>query len=193
VIDSLKDFLANERLRTFLVRTRYLLAVVLLVPLAKAMHPELLPAALLVSLAGQAVQTWCFASLVKNRELTVRGPYVLVRNPMYLGRYFLLLGFVLLLASPLAVAVYTAGYLVYMVDRVSSEERRLRRGYGEAYAAYCKEVRRFLPSFSNLADPRIRFFSRELLVENHAHWNAVLTIAAYAALYGIRQSLVLFD
>ena len=128
VINTLKDLLANEALRTFLVRTRYLVAVALLFPLARAMHPELLPVALLVSLAGQAVQTWCFASLVKNRELTVRGPYVLVRNPMYLGRYFLLLGFVLLLASPLAVAVYTVGYVVYMVARVAREERRLGSG-----------------------------------------------------------------
>jgi protein-S-isoprenylcysteine O-methyltransferase Ste14 len=192
VTKSLKDLLANEALRTFLIRTRYLVAVVLLVPLAWAMRPELLPAGILVSLAGQAVQTWCFASLVKNRELTVRGPYVLVRNPMYIGRYFLLLGFVLLLGSPLAVAIYTVGYVVYMVARVAREERRLHRGYGAAYADYCAKVHRFWPSFSRLGDRRVWFFSKELLFENHALWNAILTIAAFGALYGIRQCLVLF-
>ena len=45
---------------------------------------------------GQLIQTWCFASLVKNWQLTERGPYLMCRNPMYIGRYFLILGFVLL-------------------------------------------------------------------------------------------------
>jgi len=53
----------------------------------------------LVSVLGEAIQLWSFASLVKNEQLTARGPYVLVRNPMYLGRFFLILGIALLFGN----------------------------------------------------------------------------------------------
>jgi protein-S-isoprenylcysteine O-methyltransferase Ste14 len=165
------------------------LAILLLVPLARWMRPEWLPVGFAVSMAGQAIQTWCFASLVKNRELSIRGPYLLVRNPMYLGRYFLLLGFVLLLGRWQAVAVYTLVYYVYMVNRVRREERRLDRVFGERFRAYCARVRRFLPSFGNLGDRSVWFFDWGMFLENHAHWNLVLTLAAYGALFGIHRTL----
>ena len=38
-----------------------------------------------------------FASLTKNSDLAIRGPYAMVRNPMYLGRFFILFGFLMLL------------------------------------------------------------------------------------------------
>ena len=48
---------------------------------------------------GEAIQLWCFASLDKGRTLAFNGPYALVRNPMYLGRYFILLGGLMLLGN----------------------------------------------------------------------------------------------
>ncbi|MDR2981259.1 MAG: hypothetical protein LBV12_03325, partial [Puniceicoccales bacterium] len=56
-------------------------------------------AGFIVSLFGQLIQSWSFASLDKNSTLAVQGPYTMVRNPMYLGRYFLILGFTLTTGS----------------------------------------------------------------------------------------------
>jgi protein-S-isoprenylcysteine O-methyltransferase Ste14 len=182
---TLQDLFSNRALRKFLYRTRYLLAVLLVVPLARYMDPAWLPAAVGISLFGQLIQAWCFASLVKNLELSVRGPYLLARNPMYLGRFFLILGFVCLIGRPLAIVAYTAVYYLYMVTRVKREERRLRRVFGDEYERYCREVRRFLPSLSRLGDPAVRFFDSEMFLQNHGHWNILLTLAAYAAVYAI--------
>ncbi len=179
----IQDLFANKILRGFLFKARFLLALVLLVPLARYMHPKWWPAALGISLFGQLIQTWCFASLVKNRELSVRGPYKLVRNPMYLGRYFLILGFVCLLENLAAIAIYTVTYYLYMFNRVKREERRLRRDYPDEFGKYCRDVRRFLPSFRRLGDPGVWFFDREMFLENNAHWNILMTILAYATLY----------
>jgi len=44
-----------------------------------------------VSMAGELIQLWCFASLDKNRDLACNGPYALTRNPMYLGRFLIVL------------------------------------------------------------------------------------------------------
>lgn len=182
-----QDLFANHTIRRFLFKGRFVLAPLLMLPLAYGMRPEAWSAALGISLFGQLIQTWCFASLVKNRELSVRGPYKLVRNPMYLGRYFLILGFVWLLQSVWAIVLYTAVYYTYMFYRVKREERRLARDYPEGFAKYCSEVRRFLPSFGRLGDPEVWFFDRAMFFENHAHWNILMTGLAYAMLYGLHR------
>jgi protein-S-isoprenylcysteine O-methyltransferase Ste14 len=184
-----QDLFANKPIRKFLKRTRYLWAVGLAYPLARYMIPELLPIAIGISLLGQLIQGWCFASLVKNRELSIRGPYLLVRNPMYLGRFFLILGFVCLLGSLPAIAVYTVLYYPYMLFRVKREERRLRRIYTEEFERFCREVGRFLPSLRRLGDPAVRFFDMAMFLENNGHWNILLTLAAYAAVYTLHLLL----
>jgi protein-S-isoprenylcysteine O-methyltransferase Ste14 len=183
--DVLQDLFTNKPVRKFLFKIRYLLAVALVVPLARYMHPEWLGAAVGISLLGQAIQAWCFASLVKNRELSVRGPYLLVRNPMYLGRFFLILGFICLLDSWIAIVAYTVLYYPYMLYRVKREERRLRRAYPDEFGRYCSEVRRFLPSLGRLGEPAVRFFDWAMFRENNGHWNILLTLAAYLVVYAI--------
>jgi protein-S-isoprenylcysteine O-methyltransferase Ste14 len=185
----IQGLFSSVPLRRFLFRTRYLLALVLAVPLARYLEPQRLPVALAISLFGQLIQGWCFASLVKNVELTIRGPYVLVRNPMYLGRYFIVLGFVWLLDSWWAVGALTLVYLLYMVHRVRREEGRLRRAYRERFEAYCNEVNRFLPSLGRSGDPRIRYWDHAIFIENHGHWNILLTLGAFAAAYGLHLLL----
>jgi hypothetical protein len=181
VASALSDLAANKTLRDTLKRGRWLLGLVLLWPLALFMKPERLPAAVAISLFGQLIQTWCFASLVKNRELTIRGPYLLVRNPMYLGRYFLLLGFVWLSGGWAAVALFTVLYWIYMAARVKREETRLRRKFGEGFARYCAEVARFWPRPGRLGQPGVWFFDWGMFRENHAHWNLLATLLAFAA------------
>jgi protein-S-isoprenylcysteine O-methyltransferase Ste14 len=187
VIQAIQDLFSNAALRRFFLRTRYLFAAALVLPCARFLRPEWLGPALAVSLAGQLIQTWCFASLVKNRELTMRGPYLLVRNPMYLGRYFLLLGFVMLAGRWIAVATYTVLYLLYMVSRVAREEKRLLRVFGDRYRAYCQEVNRFVPSPRNLGRREVWFFDLETFLENHAHWNILGTVGAFAALWLVHR------
>lgn len=181
----LQELFTSDAIRKFLQRTRWVVAGALLVPFAWAMHPAWLPLGVILSLCGQLVQGWCFASLVKNRELSIRGPYLLVRNPMYLGRYFLILGFVVLLANAWAILLYTVLYYPYMRYRVEREERRLLRYYGANFEAYCSRVRRFWPAWGRLADPAVRFWDGAMFRENNGHWNILLTIGAYLAAWAL--------
>jgi hypothetical protein len=184
---AVQNLFTNRTLRRFLGQTRYLLALALVVPLARYMRPPLLPAGVAISLFGQLIQGWCFASLVKNLELSIRGPYMLVRNPMYLGRYFMILGFVVLLDSWIAIGVYTVLYYPYMHYRVKGEEGRLRREYGEQFDAYCRDVGRFFPSLRKIGDPAVRFFDWKMFLSNNGHWNILLTLLAFAAIQTIHR------
>ncbi len=170
--------------RKLFLRLRYLLALALLAWLALRADAALLPLGFLVSLLGEAIQLWSFASLVKNEQLTARGPYVLVRNPMYLGRFFLILGAVLLLGNGYVTVAYAVLYYFYMVNRVQREERRLTELLGRPYRDYCARVNRFLPAFGRLFDPAVRFFDWQVLWRNNGHWNLLAMLLFYAALYG---------
>lgn len=157
--------------RKIFLALRYPIVLALLIAVALAIKPDLLYFGMAVSLLGEVLQVWCFASLVKNEELTARGPYVMVRNPMYLGRYFLILGFILLTGNLYVVIGYTVFYYFYMVNRVGREEKRLHRLLGEPYAQYCASTRPFLPHFARAFRPEVRFWSWSVMTHNNGHWN----------------------
>lgn len=169
--------------RRIFLNLRYLLAVALVGLIAYYAQPQWLLPGFLVSLFGQAIQLWSFGSLVKNEQLTARGPYVLVRNPMYLGRFFLILGFVLIVGNVWVVAAYAVFYYFYMVNRVRREEARLERLLGEPYRVYCVSANRFWPKFGKLGDPAVWFMDFGVLRRNNGHWNLVATLMGWAALF----------
>ena len=186
--NAVNELFNHLAVRKGLFKGRFVLAAALLVPVAYYMQPRWLVPGLAVSMFGQLIQTWCFASLVKNRELTARGPYLMCRNPMYVGRYFLILGFAMLLWNPWVIGAYTLIYWLYMTHRVSREERRLA-WLGDPYVEYCKKVNRDLPSLRPLADRRLYFFDRQMFLENNAHWNILATLGAYGLIYVLHWAL----
>lgn len=75
-----------------------------------------------------------------------RGPYALVRHPMYLGMVMTALGIPLALASYVALPVF-ALLLPLLVYRLIHEERTLRRNL-PGYSEYCDRIRcRLVPWF----------------------------------------------
>ena len=110
----------------------------------------------IVATAGATVAIWCiltFALVGRGtpapfdppRRLVVRGPYTFVRNPMYVGAGLALTGAALFYETGVLWA-YAGGFLVLMhLVVVSYEEPTLRATFGEDYAAYCRQVRRWWP------------------------------------------------
>lgn len=80
------------------------------------------------------------------RRLVVRGPYRLVRNPMYLGAGLALSGAALFYQS-FALLGYVAVLLVLAhLFVVRYEEPTLRRTFGKDYVAYCAATGRWWPT-----------------------------------------------
>lgn len=105
---------------------------------------------------GGAIYAWCvwdFASFGRGTpapidaptRLVVRGLYRFTRNPMYVGVLTVVAGWVVLFKSgallAYALAVATAFHLFVLLY----EEPHLARVFGESYASYRGEVRRWLP------------------------------------------------
>jgi protein-S-isoprenylcysteine O-methyltransferase Ste14 len=100
-------------------------------------------------LSGWVVQTpffGCAATRWVGVLLIVSGPYVYVRNPMYIGVVATIAGQGLVFGSP-AVLAYAAVVLFCFEMFVRFyEEPRLTRVFGGAYRAYCRRVHRWIPS-----------------------------------------------
>ena len=183
MIEAIHRLFNNVAVRKTFLKLRYLLVFALIIVIALLMKPRWLLTAFVVSLLGELIQSWAFASLIKNKELAVRGPYVLTRNPMYLGRFVLILGLLILLANPYLIVLYCILYYFYMVNRVKREEQHLNEVLGEPYEEYRRRVNRFWPTFSRLADRQLFFFDWKRFKDNNGHWNFLSVLSVYVALY----------
>lgn len=176
MLETVNRVFNNPTLRKLLVRSRVPIGIVVVGALIWNMDPRWLLQGFLVSMFGEVVQLWCFASLDKGRTLAFNGPYAFVRNPMYLGRYFILLGGLMLLGNPWVLVAFTVLYYFYMVNRVRREEEYLRGPLGEPYEDYLRTVNRFLPGTPKPGS-RIAFWDWRLLKRNHGVTNLVATLA----------------
>jgi len=113
------------------------------------------------SLYASALATFAFvgggtpAPVDPPRHLVVTGPYRLMRNPMYIGVTLLLAGEALYFAAP-SLAIYTvACFAAFHAFVVLYEEPRLRRQFGDEYAAYRASTPRWMPSAGTASAPPI--------------------------------------
>ncbi len=83
----------------------------------------------------------------RTKHLMTKGPYSLSRNPMLTGSFVYYAGVCVWLWSWQSLLVFVA-FVAIMLVQVRSEEKRLRKDFGEEYEAYCKKTGRFWPKIS---------------------------------------------
>lgn len=95
-------------------------------------------------------------------ELNTTGAYSLVRNPLYVGRILNFTGLAMLTGSAFyGMLIYFLSVLVY--ERISAyEEEFLKVEFGEAHAAWAREVPALLPRFHGYVPPKYPFWWRRM-------------------------------
>lgn len=132
--------------------------------------------------AGEFIRLWAAGYLQRDKRLTTSGPYAHCRNPLYLGRMFLVIGFCLAAnlwwVLPLPLAVF---FFLYMPRKERREGGRLRELFGEEYEDWAAKV----PSLF----PRLRPYVRQwepwrwsTVVTNKEQWTAVVVLGLLAYL-----------
>ncbi len=165
-------------LRRVALRLRVPLGALSMMLLLTDAAPDWLLPGVIIALAGEAIQVWSFGCLRKNEALATGGPYALVRNPMYIGRYLMLFGVLMLAAHVWGLVCFTVAYWLYAVNRVGREEVVLRRTFGAEYDRYCAAVGRFVPSVRSGLGRRLLQFDWALCMRNRAYESA-LGLAAF--------------
>lgn len=105
-----------------------------------------------LALAGVGFTAWAVAerrrqttgtfSLERPEGLVTTGPYAASRHPMYLGWWLIHSGVGIFRGSPWTLATLPAGILVEHFGTLS-EEKMLRREFGQSYADYSDRVPRY--------------------------------------------------
>ena len=85
------------------------------------------------------------ARVIEDHELITRGPYAVVRNPIYLAMFGMLLATGLAASRWQALVAGTFVFLVGSEVRIRSEERLLREAFGLRFADYARRVPAFFP------------------------------------------------
>ena len=148
-----------------------------------------LGAGLFLGLLGILLRQWAAGCLMKNDELATKGPYQIVRNPLYLGSLLSAAGLAFAATSfshPLDLRhgnldrsilfwlllwIFTDS--VYL-PKIRREEGILRAKFGEKYDAFAQKVPALLPKFSrSLFKPDFTTFSLERWKKNEEYWSIV--------------------
>jgi protein-S-isoprenylcysteine O-methyltransferase Ste14 len=134
-------------------------------------------------LASLWIRVWAAGHLVKNKVLTVTGPYAYVKNPLYIGTFLGMVGFAFLTIGPrhsswyhhyfnwiilgLGLLVFVAYYIPYKKKR---EGDRLHDLFGEAWDHYDQAVPDYFPKLLRYERAQERPWSWSATCENSEQW-----------------------
>lgn len=94
---------------------------------------------------GLALRSWAAGTLRKRKLLVMSGPYQLVRHPLYVGSYLMMLGFCLLVDDWENIVVVLGPILLLYVLRILSEEKHLAEIFPDQWPEFTQKVPRFIP------------------------------------------------
>jgi protein-S-isoprenylcysteine O-methyltransferase Ste14 len=91
---------------------------------------------------------WTYeARVIKGHELITSGPYGVVRNPIYLGMFGLMVSTGLVFTTWWSLVIAVVVFLVGNKIRIRAEERLLRETFGSQFDDYARRVPAFFPLF----------------------------------------------
>jgi protein-S-isoprenylcysteine O-methyltransferase Ste14 len=94
---------------------------------------------------GLALRSWAAGTLHKWQQLTTTGPYRLIRNPLYVGSFLMMIGFCLLIGDPKNIWFVVGPMFGLYWLKVRREERTLAEKFGDAWTEYTSRTPRMLP------------------------------------------------
>jgi protein-S-isoprenylcysteine O-methyltransferase Ste14 len=119
---------------------------------------------------GESIRFWALGFVEKKgQKLAMSGPYAFVRNPLYVGNFFLGLGVAVIVWNWIILALFLAGFLGIYAGTIRGEEKHLREMFGKPYEDYCKNVPSFLPRLTPYAAPGKDSFLWSRIIKHHEY------------------------
>lgn len=115
---------------------------------------------------GESIRLWSAGHLRKTKEVICSGPYKFTRNPLYIGSFFILTGFLIIIQSWIIAAVIYPLYIIIYQFTIRKEERFLAEKFGEDFKSYMHQVPRIIPGFSKPDCADDKPFDLQLMIKN---------------------------
>lgn len=172
-------------------------------PVAKLFYPGAV-----LTAVGAFIRVWAAGHLTRDKRLAVSGPYQYTRNPFYLGRFCVLIGFALMSGlsfghnafGPILWGIFIFSvlffFLGYMPRKEKREGGRLEQLFGDQFRQYRAAVPSLFPRLTPYQDPftpEKRAWSRELFFGGYGNFSGnkelPTTLATFAliALFLLRM------
>ena len=135
-----------------------------------------------VAYAGSATRTTGSAG---GDRLVTDGPFAHVRNPLYLGNFFLSTGVVIMSWAwmPWMAFVFFPLFWIQYSFIVHLEEEYLSKRFGERYEDYCRHVRRWIPRFAAYPSPEKSTLNlRKTLKAERNTFQAIVAVCCFILL-----------
>jgi protein-S-isoprenylcysteine O-methyltransferase Ste14 len=100
-----------------------------------------------IALLGLLLRALAAGYLEKGRSLATGGPYRYTRNPLYLGSFFMGVGFAIAAGSWALGLAFLVFFLLVYWPVMRREEDFLRRQFSEGYDRYAASASLFFPTF----------------------------------------------
>lgn len=144
-----------------------------------------------VLVIGEIIRFWALGFVEKKgQKLAMSGPYAFVRNPLYVGNFFLGLGVALIVWNWVIMVLFIIGFLGIYTGTIRGEEKHLREMFGKPYEDYCKNVPSFFPRLTPYAAPEKDSFLWRRIIKHH-EYITVLGVALMVILIHLYDELFL--
>ena len=107
---------------------------------------------LAMAVVGQLFRIYAAGFIHKNKQLASTGPYSLVRHPLYLGNFLILIGFTIAAANWYVTATVVAFFLVWYPAAIAYEDSKLENIFGDEWRAWSKNIHAIIPLRFRWAD-----------------------------------------
>ncbi|MDD3468671.1 MAG: isoprenylcysteine carboxylmethyltransferase family protein [Thermoguttaceae bacterium] len=112
-------------------------------------------------------------------QLNTTGIYSLVRNPLYLGNYFMWLAPVMFLQTWWLVLICSLVFFIYYERIIFVEEQFLREKFGDAYVTWASRTPMFFPKLRGWIQPA-ESFSWKTVIRREYHGFYALIVTLFA-------------
>jgi protein-S-isoprenylcysteine O-methyltransferase Ste14 len=102
-------------------------------------------AGLALAVAGQIFRIYAAGFIHKNKQLATTGPYALVRHPLYLGNFLILIGFTIACANWYVTIAVIVFFLVWYPAAIAYEDSKLENIFEDEWREWSKNRRAITP------------------------------------------------
>ena len=103
-------------------------------------------AGFVLAAVGQAWRIYAAGVIYKNKQLATTGAYSLVRHPLYLGNFLILLGFTLACGNWIVVLLVAFFFLFYYPAAIRYEDHKLEGIFGDDWRAWSANIPAMFPT-----------------------------------------------
>ena len=129
---------------------------------------------IVIVLLGEGIRFWALGYMEKKgQKLAMSGPYAFVRNPLYVGNFFLGLGVAVIVGNWIITILFLAGFLGIYSGTIRGEEKHLLGMFGKTFEEYCKAVPPFFPRLTPYKAPEKDSFLWSRIIKHHEYITAL--------------------